>query len=68
MVKIGSGGATFAKNQVNDEDFILDRLPLAKGRHYQQIYWALQRNPHTGVGVRCYRESTDDEIASIKMD
>jgi hypothetical protein len=46
MVKIGSGGASFA-GYVNgewysDHDFILSRLPLAMARSYQQNFWALK--------------------------
>jgi len=53
MVKIGSGGAVFAKEGVNDPDFILGRLPVAQANHFIQIFWALQRDPITGAGISC---------------
>lgn len=62
MVKIGSGGAIFGKRfrdecgnrlEYNDAEFIAWRLPLAQARSYIQIFWALQRDPVTGRGIRC---------------
>ena len=53
MVKVGSGGAVFAAEGMNDQDYIIGRLPIARANHYVRLFWALQRNPITGEGIRC---------------
>ena len=64
-MKLGSGGANFAawvwieeENEwrwYSDVDFILHRLPLAQGRQFETVFWAMQRHPETGQGIRCVK-------------
>lgn len=65
MVCIGSGGAfngiTYADEQGEirtAEDYILNRLPLARAFQYVQIFWAMQR-------VACVKPAGQNAAASI---
>ena len=50
MVCIGSGGAFHGITYIDEEgevrtgeDYVLNRLPLARAYQYVQIFWAMQR-------------------------
>lgn len=65
MVCIGSGGAFSGITYTDElgeirtgEDYILNRLSLAKAFQYVQIFWAMQR-------VACLKPSGKNAAASI---